>query len=70
MSDKIPRRCRIDLATPPEVAIRAAIAAVEAMPPDVRLTNALISLSEALELVADHVNEQMRGVDLGAWVRR
>lgn len=52
----IPRRIRIDQQTPAEAAIRAAIAAVEALPADVRLTNAVISLQAARESVADYVD--------------
>ena len=61
---EIPRRIRLDLMTPPEVAIRAAMAAVEAMPASVRLTNAGIALGKALDLVSDYVDEQMRAVDI------
>lgn len=56
MSDEIPRRIRIDLATPEEMAIRNAIAAVEAMGADVRLTQATILLDQALSKVADYVD--------------
>lgn len=62
----IPRRIRLDLATPPEVAIRAAIAAVEALTPDSRLTQALGALGQALDHVSTYVDEKMRAVDLGA----
>jgi len=44
----IPRKIRLDLMTPPEVALRAAMAAVEAMPADTRLTNASVKVGEAL----------------------
>ena len=60
----IPRKIRLDLMTPPEVALRAAMAAVEAMPADTRLTNASVKVGEALALVSDYVDEQMRGVSL------
>ncbi len=60
----IPRKIRLDLATPPEVTIRAAMTAVEAMPADVRLSKAGMRLSEALDLVSDYVDEQMRSVDI------
>ena len=56
----IPRRIRLDLMTPPEVAIRTAMAAVEKMSADVRLTNAGLKLSEALDLVSAYVDEQVR----------
>jgi len=60
----IPRKIRLDLATPPEVALRAALAAVEAMPADTRLTAASLKVQEALDLVSTYVNEQMRNVSL------
>lgn len=60
-----PRTCRLDLATPPEVALREALRAVEAMPADVRLTHAGQKIVEALDLVGDFVNEQLHDVDLG-----
>lgn len=56
---KTPRKIRLDLATPPEVAIRAAMAAVASMPADVRLTNAGLRLQDALSLVSGYVDEQM-----------
>ena len=62
--EKIPRKIRLDLATPPEVAIRAAMTAVEAMSADVRLTNAGHALGKALELVSDYVDEQMGTVSM------
>ncbi len=58
MSDQIPRRIRIDLLTPAERAIYDAVQAVEALPPDVRLTQAVILLQQAREFVADFVDEQ------------
>ena len=60
----IPRKCRIDLATPPEVALRTALEAVEAMPADTRLTNAGQKIVEALDLVGDYVNEQIQSTDM------
>ena len=51
--DGIPRRCRIDLATPAEKAIRRAREWVEGMPADVRLTEASILIGTALDKVAD-----------------
>lgn len=56
MSQDIPRRNRIDRFTPAEKAIYDAAQAVEAMPADVRLTNAGIKLTEARTLVADFVD--------------
>lgn len=77
-----PRKIRLDLATPPEVAIRAAMHAVEAMGADPRLTSAIQHLSTALDFVSAHVDDEMRLTDLGperrlvseandgSWVRR
>ena len=52
-----PRRNRIDLNIPAELKIRAAADAVEVLGCDVRLTNAVIKLAEARELVADWAEE-------------
>ena len=60
----IPRKIRLDLATPPEVAIRAAMTAVESMSAHPRLSRAGLLLSQALDLVSDYVDEQMRAVDI------
>ncbi len=51
-----PRRIRLDLFTPAERAIYDAVQAVEALPPDERLTNAVILLGRARDLVADFVD--------------
>ncbi|HQR18028.1 MAG TPA: hypothetical protein PK948_06640 [Gemmatimonadales bacterium] len=53
------RRNDILQATPAEAAIRAAMVAVEALPADTRLTDAVVKLQEALDRVADFVD----GVD-------
>lgn len=55
MVDGMPRRIRVDLATPAEKAIRDAVAAVEAAGASVALTDAVILLGQALDRVADHV---------------
>jgi len=55
--DGLPRRCRVDLATPVENAIRDARQIVEAMPADVRLTEATIALGHALDRVADYLED-------------
>jgi hypothetical protein len=55
-TSKVPRRIRLDQNVPAELAIRAAVDAVEEMPADTRLTRAVILLSEALEFVADFVD--------------
>jgi hypothetical protein len=53
----IPRRARLDLSTPAELAIRAAVDAVENLPADPRLTQAVILLQQAREKVADYVDD-------------
>jgi len=55
--DGHPRRCRVDLATPVESAIRDARQMVEAMPADVRLTDATVALGTALDRVADYLED-------------
>jgi hypothetical protein len=55
----IPRRNRLDLSIRPELAIRAAMAAVEGMHADVRLTEAVTRLQQALTLVADVVDDDL-----------
>ena len=59
-NNKIPRRIRIDLLTPAEVAIREAIIAVENAGADVRLTEAIGLLTDAKNKVADYVDEQIK----------
>jgi hypothetical protein len=58
MSDKneFPRRSRLDLMEPAEKAIYNAAQEVEKIGADVRLTNAVIKLQEARELVADFID--------------
>ena len=55
---EIPRRMRIDLYTPAELAIRNAVLAVEEMPADIRLTDAVVLLQKAKEKVADYVDSE------------
>jgi hypothetical protein len=52
-----PRRNRVDLNTPVELKIREAVDMVEVLGCDVRLTDAVIKLAEARELVADWIEE-------------
>jgi hypothetical protein len=52
----VPRRNRLDRCTPAELAIYAAMDAVEALPADVRLTEAVALLRQARERVADFVD--------------
>lgn len=56
MSDQIPRRNRVDLHTPAEKAIHEAMAEVEKLPADVRLTDAIILLEKAKQCVSDYVD--------------
>lgn len=53
----IPRRARLELQRPAERAIRGAIHAVEALPADIRLTDAVILLGQAFDKVADFIDE-------------
>ena len=52
-----PRRIRIDLNEPSELLIRKAVDEIEKMGADVKLTDAVILLSRARELVADFIDE-------------
>jgi len=54
--DDIPRRIRIDQMTPAELAIREAVRIVEEAGADVRLTAAVILLTQAQHKVADFVD--------------
>lgn len=55
-SDEIPRRIDVQRYVPAEHAIRAAVKAVEAMPADPRLTDAVCLLAKAKDRVADFVD--------------
>ena len=57
--DTIRRRNRLDLNTPPELAIYNAMQEVEKAGVDVKLTDALIKLEEAKELVADFIDGEL-----------
>jgi hypothetical protein len=54
-SNGVPRRCRVDLSTPAETAIRAAIEAVERAGAHPFLTDAVTLLGDAKDKVADFV---------------
>ncbi len=54
--NEVPRRIRLDLNEPAELAIYEAMMAVEKMPGDIRLTHAGIKLQEAKNLVADYID--------------
>lgn len=51
-----PRRCYVDLYTPAEAAIRAAVLTVEAAGCSKALTDAVVLLGQAQGRVADHVD--------------
>lgn len=55
---EIPRRIRLDLMSPAELAITNAIQEVEKIGADVKLTNAVIKLLAAREDVADFIDSQ------------
>lgn len=55
-NNEIPRRIRLDLYTPAELAIRNAMQVIENMPADIRLTHAVSKLQQAKELVADFID--------------
>jgi len=54
---ELPRRCYVDLMTPAELAIREVIGKVESVGCDVRLTDAVVLLTQAKEKVADFVDD-------------
>ena len=56
------RQARIDLSTPIEQKLRAALRAIEEGPADERMTRASILVSEALENVGDYIDEQLRAL--------
>lgn len=56
--NKIPRRVRLDLMTTAEKAIYNAVLEVEKLPPDIRLTEAVMLLSRAREKVADYIDDK------------
>lgn len=54
--EDFPRRNQLDKCTPAELAIYKAMEEVEEAGADVKLTDAIIKLQEAKELVADFVD--------------
>jgi hypothetical protein len=57
VSTDLPRRIHVELLSPAELAIRAAVQEVEKLAADVRLTDAVILLGQAKDKVADFVDE-------------
>jgi hypothetical protein len=51
-----PRRIRLDLNTPAELAVRNAVNEVEKLPADTRLTEAILLLDQAREKIADYID--------------
>lgn len=62
-TNDIPRRIRIDLMSPAELAIHNAMAEVEKAGADVLLTKAVVLLQEAKDRVADFVDQEMKKSD-------
>lgn len=56
--DEIPRRNRLDKCVPAELAISKAMEEVEKLPADVKLTDAIVKLSEARNLVSDFIDNK------------
>lgn len=56
--NNIPRRARLDLNEPAELAIWNAVQEVENLGADVRLTNAVNLLSQAKELVSNFIDSK------------
>lgn len=53
-----PRRSRLDLCEPAEKILYDAMQEIEKLGADERLTNAVIKLAEARELVSDYIDEK------------
>lgn len=60
MDNKIPRRNSLDLLKPAELAIRTAMEQVELLGASPALTDAIMKLNEASELVADFVDKAIK----------
>lgn len=63
---ELPRRNYVDLMVPAEKAILEAIRAVEELPADVRLTDAVILLGHAKDKVSDFVDRDVATEKVGA----
>lgn len=59
MAMETPRRVRLDLMCPAELAIRTALGMVEAMGAHPTLTDAVVKLGEAQASVADYVDRHV-----------
>lgn len=60
MDNSIPRRAMLPLNTTAELAIYNAINQVEKCGADEKLTNAVVLLSQAKELLGDYIDEQLK----------
>lgn len=60
-ANTIPRRARLDLCEPAELAIVEAVGKIEELGADEKLTNAINLLHQARELVADYVDSPAFG---------
>lgn len=58
METEVPRRARVDQMCQAELKIREAMLAVEDMPADTRLTDAVVLLGQAQEKVADFIDNK------------
>lgn len=58
------RRIYLTLQSPAELAITDAVGKVEALSPDVRLTEAVKLLQQAKDLVGDYIDERLRDCEL------
>lgn len=58
-AEPTPRRIRLDLMSPVELAIYEVQQMIEKMPTDVKLTLAGVKLSEARSLVADFIDHEL-----------
>lgn len=57
MSTEIPRRNQINENTELEIDIRKVVAIIEQLPPDQRLTEAVVLLAKAREHLADYIDD-------------
>jgi hypothetical protein len=58
-TNTIPRRAKLNENTPAELAIYNAMVEVEKLPADLRLTDAIVLLGKARDLVADFVDQSI-----------
>lgn len=68
-NDQIPRRIRLDLMKPAEKAIQNAVWEVEKIGADVTLTEAVILLQKAKNLVSDFIDKNSIPFDTGNTIK-